>query len=261
MPFIRTAYLCAVLPAAVVAVAVVASLAVPAHLIRAAEAHEPGADIALSGTVRSETREPGAFGRVALGGPFDVEIRQGSREAVTLRGDDQLLALVETTIEGSGPGATLHVRYRHGTRLPSTPRIAVVVEMIHVDAIALGGVGDIVARRIRTGNLSVSLGGVGRIDLPDLDTDALSLSMGGSGRVHVDGRAATLKLSVAGSGICQTEGLAADDVSVAIAGSGNAHVRADRSLTITIAGSGHVVYRGDATPSMTVLGSGNVRKG
>jgi hypothetical protein len=259
MAIARLTRLRSVVPSLVVALAVVSAIPVSQAIGQSAWAADVDRS-AASGNERSETRQPGSFSRVALGGPFDVEIRQGTREAVTLRGDDNLLSLIETTIEGDGPNATLNVRFRKGTTV-NAKHIAVVVEMVRVDAIVMGGVGDVVAKGLKTGKLTVTLGGVGKIDLSSLDTDDLSLTLGGNGNVKVDGRATTMKLSLAGKGSCETDGLAANDVTVTIAGNGDAHVRADKSLHVTIAGHGNVVYRGDALLSTTVFGNGSVRKG
>jgi hypothetical protein len=226
-----------------------------------AVAAEYGSEFVPSGVIKSETREPGAFSRVALDGPGNVEVRQGTRESVTIKADDNLLPLIETTLEGSGPDATLHVRIRRNVSMRTRPHVDVVVEMVRVDAIALGGIGDIVAKGIKTGKLNVVLGGIGHIDLGSLDTDDLTLVLGGAGSIKADGRAASVKLAIAGSGNCETSGLASNDMNITIAGSGDAHVRAEKSLHVTIAGSGNVVYRGNATPTTTLLGSGTVKKG
>jgi len=250
----------ALVPALSMALASAAVPAVAYGLMQSARAAEDVPSVP-SGVQRSETRQPGSFSRVALEGPFDVEIRQGAREAVTLRAEDDVLPLIDTVVEGSGSDATLHVRFRRGTTLHTAVHVAVVVEMVHVDSIALGGTGDVVAKGLKTAKLHVALGGVGRIDLASLDTDDLSLTLGGSGQVKVGGRATAMKVTLAGRGVCETDGLAANDVTVTIAGSGDVHVRADKSLKITIAGSGNVVYRGDPLLSTSVFGSGNVRKG
>jgi Putative auto-transporter adhesin, head GIN domain len=217
-------------------------------------------DLVPSGRIQSETRTPGHFVRVSVGGPFDVEVRQGSREAVTITGDDNLLPLVETRIENEDGGAELKVQLRHDLHLDKKTHMKVLVEVVKVNAIAFGGIGDVYAKDIKADKLTVILGGVGHINLPGVDAGQLGLTIGGAGSIKVDGRASKAQLVIAGSGNCECDGLASSDVEITIAGSGNAKVRADKALKVTIAGSGNVTYRGDVEPTTTVIGSGKISK-
>jgi Putative auto-transporter adhesin, head GIN domain len=244
------------LPAFAVALAAIVYLPFSPSLTALANAGE----VVPSGTLRSETREPGHFVSVAVGGPFDVEVRQGKREAVTITGDDNLLPLVETTIDHEDGEPALQVRLRHDFNMRTKGHLKLVVEVVDVHSIALGGVGDVLAKGMKTDHLSVILGGIGHINLPGIDTKQLTLTVGGSGSINTDGRANDLKVVIAGSGNCDSESLAASDVAITIAGSGNAHVRADKALKVTIAGTGNVTYRGDVEPTTSVVGSGKVSK-
>jgi hypothetical protein len=213
-----------------------------------------------SGRIATETRAVTGFSGLAVAGEFEVELRQGSAEGVELVGDDNLLPLVETVVDGRDGRATLRISPRHDVDLVPSRPIRVRVDLIRLGAISLAGSARLKASALRTDRLALSLGGSGDIALAALEAERLAVNIGGSGKVTVDGRAAEVTLSVAGSGHARLGGVAADDVSVSVAGSGNADVRAERRLKVTIAGSGRVRHGGAAQPVVSIVGSGDVRR-
>ncbi len=213
-----------------------------------------------SGLAATQRREVGAFTAVALGAPFSVVLRQGSREGVEIVADGNLMPFIETKISGRGE-RTLTIGVARDARIdPRTP-VVVTIDFVRLDGIALGSSGRITGQGLRLDALSAAIGGSGAILLPALDVATmLDVSIGGSGKVVADGRASKLSVTVAGSGRCDLENLVAGDVSVAIAGSGTARVHALTSLSATIAGSGEILYLGDVSPSSTIIGNGRLKR-
>lgn len=215
--------------------------------------------VAGSGTAATQRRDLASFTGIALGAPFSVVLRQGTRESVEIVADDNLLPLIETKVSGRGRGTLSIGVVRDAQIEPRTP-VVVTIDFVKLDAIALGSSGTIAAQGLKLDKLDIAVGGSGKVSLTSLDTSALEVSIGGSGRVTADGQARTLSVNVAGSGRCDLERLVAGDVSVAVVGSGMALVNARNSLSATIAGSGDVRYRGDVTPSSTIIGSGRLKR-
>lgn len=213
-----------------------------------------------SGRVTSERRTLADFDRLSVAGAFEIELRQGSVEGVELTGDDDLLPLVETVVEGREGGRSLRISPRRGHDLQPSQPIRIRVDLIHLNDIALAGASRVKATGLRTGKLGLSLGGSGDIALAALEAERLAVNIGGSGRVTVAGRSPQASLTIGGSGRATLADLAADDVSVSIAGSGAADVRAERRLKVSIAGSGRVRHSGAAVPAVSLVGSGDVRR-
>jgi hypothetical protein len=210
-----------------------------------------------SGVAASERRDIGAFTGVALGGPFAVVLRPSTHEAVEVAADDNVLPLIETTLRAD---RSLQIELAKDVRIePRTP-VVVTIDLVRLDALALGGSGSISGKAIKTAGLAAAIGGSGSIALSELDVGDLAVSIGGSGVFRADGHARRLTVSVGGSGNCDTERLAAADVSVSIAGSGDARVRAENALRAAIAGSGDVYYSGAATPRISIAGTGRVKR-
>jgi hypothetical protein len=213
-----------------------------------------------SGVAASQRRDVGAFGGVALGGPFAVVLRPAAREAVEVTANDNLMPLIETTVRGSGSERTLHIEVAKNARIEASTKVVVTVDVVRLDRVAVGGSGSIDGKAIRSKKLDAAIGGSGSIGFVELDVDELAVAIGGSGTFRADGRAKKLAVNVAGSGKSETENLAAADVTVAVAGSGDARVRADNALSASIAGSGDVYHTGAATPRIAIVGSGRVKR-
>lgn len=218
------------------------------------------ATTAGSGRTATEERALPAFEAIALAGSIDLHVRQGTPQSVEVSADDNLLPLLQTTVESTAQGATLKVGWKRGESIFTRSRVLVTVVVPRLGSLALAGAGDMVVDSFETPALQVSLSGSGDVTLPNLRAGELGIRLAGSGDVGGSGQATKLKVSIAGSGDVKLADMQADDVSVKIAGSGDAAVFAQKTLEVGIAGSGDVTYRGDATVKSSVAGSGSVTK-
>ena len=185
-----------------------------------------------------------------------VVLRQGTREGVAVSADDNLLPLIETTVERG----TLKIGPKKGTSYSTRNPVTVTVDFVTLKELTVGGSGDVVAQGIKAAALDVAIGGSGSVRFPDLQARTLSLAIGGSGDFETSGRAQKFSIGVGGSGSVRADRLDADEVSVSIGGSGDASVRANRTLDVSVGGSGDVVYSGDAVVKASIAGSGSVKK-
>jgi hypothetical protein len=230
----------------------------PMLLLPVAAAH---AAVIGSGKAATETREASGFSAITLRGGMDLVVRQRAREAVQISADDNLLPLLQTTIEGSGDSRTLVIQWARGENIRTRAKTVVTVDVVKLTALASFGSGDIGVEALKTPALALSISGSSDARLSSLDTEQLRVSISGSGDVQASGKATRLSLSIAGSGDLRAPGLVADDVSLSIAGSGNASVQARQTLAVSIAGSGDVEYSGAATITKNrIAGSGSIRQ-
>ena len=219
------------------------------------------AQAATSGSGRSvtETRSVADFQAITVAGSMDVVVRQGT-QLLQVQADDNLLPLLETTVESTKQGATLVVRWTRGASVhPRTP-LRLTITVPKLSALVASGSGDFQLEAFTTAALLVSLSGSSDAKLNGLSTEDLSIRIAGSGDVSGPGSATKLSVNIAGSGDVKLADLRADDVDVQIAGSGDALVNAQKTLNVRIAGSGDVSYVGNATLKSKVAGSGSVSR-
>lgn len=232
-------------------------------LLAAGAASARAESVSGSGKPGTETRPVAGYHGVALKAPFKVVLRASGREGVTLRGDDNLLALVETRVveaRSGQPGPVLELRWRDGMRVSLREEMLITVDVVNLRHVTVAGSGEVSGDAPPAPSLALRVTGSGDIALQQVRTDDLAIGVAGSGDVKVAGRATKLAVKVSGSGDVDTDALEADEVAVQVAGSGDAAVTARKSLSIAIAGSGEVVHRGEAQPQVSVAGSGHVRR-
>ncbi len=194
-------------------------------------------------------------------GGIDLVVRQGARETVQVSADDNLLPLLQTTVEGSGESRTLVIQWARGENLRTRAKAVVTVDVVKLTALASSGSGDMVVEALKTPALALSISGSSDARLSGLDTEQLRVAITGSGDEQASGKAGKLNVSIAGSGDVRTRALLADDVTISIAGSGDASVQANKTIAVAIAGSGDVEYAGAATITHSrIAGSGSVRQ-
>jgi hypothetical protein len=195
------------------------------------------AALAAAASDTRESRPVADFTEVGLSAPIDLHVALGEAPTLTLEGDPESLARIETVVENG----RLRIRTRPGSHQWNWNRkVTARATAKRIEGLAISGAGDITA--------------------PALHGEALKVSIAGSGDIRVGGKVAGLNASIAGSGDIRASELDAQKVKVTIAGSGDATVRASQSLTVSVSGSGDVRYHGDPTVEKSIMGSGSVRR-
>jgi len=216
-----------------------------------------GEKVRANGAVKKQTRALAHFTGVSVSLPASVELRIGSTESVTIETDDNLLPLIETSIENG----TLKIRPTKKNMNLQTRTMRIVVQAREVERISLGGSGSIQSDALRGGKLQFDLGGSGSIDVKGIDGESVAVTVGGSGNLKSGGGTVkTVSVSIGGSGDVDLGQVRSNEASVSVAGSGEATVWAREALSVTIAGSGDVNYYGDPKVSKSVVGSGGARR-
>ena len=189
-----------------------------------------------SGKPASVVRDAGtAFDRIVLRSAENLDVRIGPEASITLHGDDNLLELIETRIDGG----RLMIESR-GSYRSKTP-LRVEVQLPSLRAFALEGSAD---ARIR--------GVTGK---------ALEIELNGSGNITASGSVENLDVDLNGSGDASLGGLKAVRVEADLNGSGDITVAASEALEAELNGSGDIRYHGSpARLRMEVNGSGDIER-
>lgn len=209
-----------------------------------------------NGVIRTQARPVSGFTAVALGMPAHVEIRQGSAEGVTIEADENLLPLIETTVQRG----SLEIKPARKNLQLESKAIKVVVQARQLDGLAIGGSGVMAAQALKADRLKLDLGGSGEIDIGRLEAQQVAVAIGGSGNVRLAGVSKRVSVAIGGSGSVDAPSLVADEAEVSVAGSGDTSLAVRTSLQVTVAGSGNVRYSGDPSVTRTVVGSGRIRR-
>jgi len=209
-----------------------------------------------NGNVTTVTRTPGNFSGVASHGSFSVFVSSGP-QSVKIEGDENLLELIETYVEGN----TLTIETRDGYWLKPRREIKVFITSPTFSSIHSYGSGDIIGQSPISDSTKMDLGVTGSANI-DLEVNApvVDADITGSGDIRLKGQTKSFKTEIHESGNIRAIDLKSEETIVSIAGSGDAEVFASVKLKVDVAGSGDIRYRGNAQVSSNIAGSGGVRK-
>ncbi len=185
-----------------------------------------------SGNVITEERTIGDFTAVSLSGSPDLYIQVGGAPSLSIKADDNILALIRTEVRGD----TLVI----DSEKSYSSRKGIVIRVTVPDL------------------QSARLMGSGDIDIQELRGDRFEVSIQGSGDVRATGTVRMLSATVQGSGDMHLYDLDALDADVKVVGSGDIRVRATGNLDATVTGSGDIRYRGNPMVKSKVHGSGDI---
>jgi hypothetical protein len=232
--------------------AAAALLASACHVGADAEERDPGPEV-------SRTYQVGAFDKVAVAGPYEVNVVSGGQGGITAKGGSSLLDETDVVVEGDTlkimPKKHKGIRWswKHG-------KAVFTVNAAALHGAAIAGSGDISVDKV-AGDFEGEVAGSGDLKVGSIAGGKVKLAIAGSGGVEAAGKADSVDLSIAGSGDIRAGGLASRTADVSIAGSGNVATNASESADVSIMGSGDVQVTGGAKCKVSKAGSGNVSCG
>jgi hypothetical protein len=207
-----------------------------------------------SGNVVSEDREVSGFTGISLVSAGDIVITQGEQESLTIEAEDNLLPLLETTVENG----LLVLDVKDGETIQPTKDIRYFITVTNLDRLELSGAGDMSGSDLTLDALSVDISGTGDVSIANLTLGTLSITVSGAGDVDLSGTANSSSITVSGSGDYQACNLQSGTVGLEISGQGNAVVSATDTLTVNVSGMGDVSYVGSPELSQDVSGMGDI---
>ena len=233
-----------------------------------------GAASAGSRLVDTEKRTLGAsVDEVDVSGPINLTLRQGTNASLEVRGEQRLLANVDTTVEGN----TLHIGPR-GILLRHRQPIEVILVLPTLEGLSVGGSGQhsvsgFSGDRIEvnvTGSaglrfhgryreIDAGLHGSGELEFTAGNAERVTADLKGSGHMTLVGAARELLADLAGSGEMDARHLRAEQVELQHQGSGSSAVYASKRVQVEMTGSGDVSVAGNPdNRAVSRNGSGSV---
>jgi len=214
-----------------------------------------------------------AVAKVDLSGPVNLTLRQGAASSIEVRGEQRLLANIDTSVDGD----MLHIGPR-GILLRHRTPIEVIVTLPQLESLSVNGSGEHTVSGFAGEHLDVALDGSGSmrfngryraitaavhgsgdLELTGGTSDAVNAEVAGSGRLTLVGASRALSAALRGSGDLDARHLRADDVDYLQQGSGDGAVYARKRLHAELVGSGEVrVYGNPDERSVKREGSGSV---
>lgn len=238
-----------------------------------------------------------SFERVVLHGSAKLEIRQGERPELAIRGREAALERKvfylngDTLVLGRGgrmrsdaSGVDFKLTVNKLSHLKLVGSGDLYVKPLEVEDlnVALEGSGQIKMFSVTAEDLTLRLSGSGDMQVVVLSAEDLKVLLSGSGEIHLgeivaknaeflvkgsgditaqkSGVLESLEVKIVGSGDVDLKPVQCDKVEVNIMGSGDATVHARSELEVGIVGSGDVYYSGEPDIDRSILGSGDLHR-
>lgn len=212
-----------------------------------------------SGTIASETRSIDSnVNTLHIRYPARVQFIQGSTPQVRISADDNLLAQLETQVNGD----TLTIRNAHPWQQRVAPSQTVEIEITlpALSRVELDTAGSITLSGLQGDSLVLIVDGAGSVQLQDLQLGSLEARLNGAGTVFASGTVQQLTLELDGVGSYEGEQLAAQHADVTVSGVGSAKVRASQTLNAKIEGVGSISYYGSPQVRQETDGLGSIHR-
>lgn len=205
----------------------------------------------------TNTRRVSNFNGISLSFSADVQVVKDSTFTIELRGQQNVLDVIETRVKGS----TLEIYVDYHYHIRKNNPVTIVVHMPDLSRADVNGSGKIECLDpFYPDNMSANVNGSGEIRLAGNVESNFTANVNGSGSIYHNGSGVCSRadFSISGSGYIQAESLKTEQVYSSISGSGTQIVYALDRLDVHISGSGDVYYRGTPTIIKNISGSGKV---
>ncbi len=206
------------------------------------------------GVSETETRYVTGFNAIDLSIDGHVEYVQDSVYLLTVTGQENIRAILETKVEGG----VLKLGYKRNVW--SYNELHFVIHSPEMVKITMSGSGYVnVKNHINGTHLALNISGSGNITVPTVSLQNLTSKISGSGNIQVNGGSCTNQdINISGSGDINSEWVNTINGVTKVSGSGHIIINASQKLDVNISGSGNVKYKGNPTISKHISGSGRL---
>ncbi|GAA3980882.1 head GIN domain-containing protein [Mucilaginibacter dorajii] len=208
-----------------------------------------------SGNIITENRKANDFTKLDISDAFKVHLKQDSSLSISIKGDDNQLKYVSTSVEGG----TLHIKSKKnfcdGDSIVINIGIKKLDEIDASGAVVISSVG-----KINTGDLKFGLSGATKLNL-DVNAANVVTENSGMAEVNLTGQAASHKIESSGISKVNAFDFVVGDYDINTSGIGNCKINVLKTLNVHSSGASEVQYKGSpATVNNDKSGASKITK-
>jgi hypothetical protein len=207
------------------------------------------------GNVLKEVRKVTSFDGIDVSGAFDIIIKQGLVEEVTVEADANLLPIIRTEVVGG----TLVIETKKPIKHVTVMKVYVTVK--DLKKIDVSGAVDINTEgRITVPELSIDASGASDSKM-EIAVQKLKLDCSGASKMKFSGSATNVSMDLSGASDIFGYDMLAETYDIDISGAGNAQINVSKRIRAEISGAGSIKYRGSPSEvDQSVSGAGSIKK-
>ncbi len=205
------------------------------------------------GNIQQQTRKVGEFRSVGVSHGIHARVKVGSPASATLKGDANLLALVELELQNG----TLQTVIKGNESLRPSQEIVLEVTAPTLEGVHASGGAEVVATAAATHRFKVSASGGGVVKVSSLSTGELEVSSSGGADVTVSGDARRVEIESSGGAEVHATQLVCDEARVDGSGGAEVEVHARQRVSGQLSGGAELTVEGNpAKRSISTSGGG-----
>jgi hypothetical protein len=207
------------------------------------------------GKVIKETRVVPAFDAIDLSGAWDVTLKQGPNQELTVETDANIMPLVRTDVVNGVLRINIKQPVGHTTKMTL---YITVKDLKRIDA---SGAVDIHTETcITVPELTIDASGASDAKL-ELAVQKLTLDCSGASKIKMNGTATDVRMDLSGASDIFAYELLAETYGIDISGAGNCQISVSKKLRAEVSGAGTIRYKGSPTDiDQEVSGAGSIKK-
>lgn len=207
-----------------------------------------------SGDVIKKTFKVDNFHGLKIGGAFDVYLRQGDKQDVTLVADDDIMENLKATVSGG----ILKIKSDYDMKNPTELKAFITVK--DLNSIELSGACELEGKNtIITKDLLMKVSGASDAELTVRCSD-LRITASGASDLKLSGDAAALEIDASGASTIKAEKLLAAQADIESSGASTVKIDVAESLIAKASGASTILYRGSANVTADESGASDIKK-
>lgn len=205
-----------------------------------------------SSLAATEQRTVSGYSRLHIGGSFEVILKQGTSEGLTITAEQDMMPHILTKVENG----TLKISTNDKWHSSGKAKLEIAfIDLSEIDC--SGAIQLSSAAPVKFNEIEIATSGSAKTQL-QITAQKLDVDISGAGSTEINGKVHKVELDISGSGKYIAPDLTSDTYEVNISGAGHAEVYAANSLDVSVSGSGLVKYKGNPRITQDISGSGKI---
>lgn len=207
------------------------------------------------GNVVKEERPVKSFSALEAGGAFEIVLKQGNEEALTIEADENILPHIISEVRG---GVLVLETDR---RILECEAMKAYITFKKMDMMDLSGAVDLLSDgKLTFDDLRIVASGASEIGL-DLTVELFEMDLSGASEVDLSGYAEKVMIEASGASELDAADLETNILKLEVSGASDAVVMVNKELDVEVSGAASVRYKGDPDVIHTdVSGASSLKK-
>jgi hypothetical protein len=206
------------------------------------------------GELTKQDRAVSGFDAVDIGGAFEVIIKQGSQESLTVEAESGIIDKIKTEVSGH----TLKI-YTEKDCCWDTRNMAIYLTVKDIRYLEISGACELKSEGdIRLDNLEMEVSGASEITL-NFALSKLDLNLSGASELSLSGSCDDVYMETSGASEIDAINFKAGSMTIDASGASDCKVNVTEDLKVDASGATSVRYTGSATVNSSTSGASSVK--